>query len=121
MGKVDESIIARLNLPYWKEKKYQQLLVPSIFSISISNIENGIKLLKEYGIDQYVTNKCLRLKTSLLKKLIEYIIQNNLSLVTFNSKTHLYGLNPILSCERGKLKNRFNIDPDQLEGDGKAK
>jgi len=110
-----ESINKKLHLPYWKERKYSHLLVPSIFSISIQNIENGIELLKEYNIDQYITNKCLRLKTSFLRNLIEYLIDNNIDLVTQNSKTLEYGLNPILSCEKGQLKKKYNIDPEIIE------
>ena len=37
-----DTVIIKLRLPYWQESKYQHLLVPSIFSITVSNIENGI-------------------------------------------------------------------------------
>lgn len=110
-----EEIKKKIYLPYWKEDKYLQLLVPSIFSISVQNIENGIELLKRYNIDQYITNKCLRLKTSFLQKLIEYLIANNIDLVTINSKTCKYGLNPILNCEKGQLNKKYNIEPNMIE------
>ena len=88
-----------LSMPEWEDEKYQhllttniwnnsyedkylQLLKPSIFSISTKNIINGIELLKEYGIDKYVTNKCLRFKTEFLKNLIDYLVANNIDLVT---------------------------------------
>lgn len=113
-----EEIQKKLNLPYWKEKKYLHLLVPSIFSLSIKNIEDGIELLKQYNLDQYVTNKCLRLKTDFLRNLIDYLIANNIELVTFNKRTQQYGLNQILSCEKGQLKKKYNIDVNKIEKGG---
>ena len=98
-----------------------QLLVPSIFSISIKNIENGIELLKQYGIDDFVTNRCLRLKTSFLSNLLEYMEANHIALITFNQRTQSNGLNPILSCEKGKLKKKYNIDPNIIERSGFTK
>ena len=46
---------------------------PTIFAISINNIINGIQLLKEHGVDQYVTFACLRLNTKFLSNLIKYL------------------------------------------------
>lgn len=112
------NIKQKLNLPYWSENKYLQLLAPSIFSISKSNIENGILTLKQYGIDYYVTNKCLRYKTEFLKKLLEYLVKNDIKLIvlnTDNKDTLEYKLNPILNCEKGQLIKRFNIDPLVVE------
>lgn len=110
-----EEIRKKIYLPYWNENKYLQLLVPSIFSISINNIVNGIEILKEYGIDNYVTNKCLRHKTDFLRNLLEFLVSNNIELVTHNQRTQQQGLNPILSCEKGQLKKKFNIDVDKIE------
>ena len=111
----------KLYLPYWEENKYLQLLKPSIFALATKNIEKGIELLKEYGIDQYVTNNCLRKNPKFLKNLIEYLINNNIDLIAINPKTLEYGLNPILSCEKGKLKKKYNIDVEKIEKGGKAK
>ena len=116
-----EDIMKKIYLPYWKDNKYLQLLVPSIFSISINNIEKGITLLKQYNIDQYVTNKCLRLKTEFLGNLLEYLVANDIDLITFNQRTQQYGLNPILSCEKGQLKKKYNIDVDIIEKGGFSK
>ena len=110
-----EAVKKKIYMPYWKENKYLQLLVPSIFSISTDKIENGIEVLREYNIDQYVTNRCLRLKTDFLKKLIEYLVANDIDLVTFNPATQQEGLNPILSCEKGQLKKKYNIDVGKIE------
>lgn len=96
-------------------------MVPSIFSISIKSIENGISLLKQYNIDQYVTNKCLRMKTKFLSNLLEYLVASNIDLITFNRRTQQYGLNPILSCEKGQLKKKYNIDIDRIEKGGFSK
>ena len=111
----------KLYLPYWEENKYLQLLKPSIFALATKNIEKGIELLKEYGIDQYVTINCLRKNPKFLKNLIEYLISNNIDLIAINPKTLEYGLNPILSCEKGKLKKKYNIDVEKIEKGGKAK
>ena len=110
-----ETISSKFNLDCFKDDKYLHLLNPSIFSISSKNIINGIELLKEYGIDQYITNKCLRFKTKFLKNLLDYLIDNNIDLVTYNHKTGKYSLNPILSSEKGILKKRYNIDVDIIE------
>ena len=110
-----EDIKKKIYLPYWSENKYLQLLVPSIFSISIKNIESGIALLKQYNIDQYVTNKCLRLKTEFLGNLLEYLVANDIDLISFNQRTQQYGLNPILNCEKGQLNKKFNINVDRIE------
>jgi len=112
-----ENIKLKLYLPYWNEKKYEHLLNPSIFSISNSNIHNGINLLKKYSIDQYITNKCLRLKTSTLENLINYLIENNVDLVVESSSGD-YKLNPILNCDKGMLKKKYNIDINNLEKKG---
>ena len=116
-----EDVNKKLYLPYWSENKYLQLLVPSIFSISIKNIENGIALLKQYNIDQYVTIGCIRKKTSFLSNLLEYLVANDIDLISFNQRTQQYGLNPILSCEKGQLNKKFNIDVDRIEKGGFSK
>ena len=113
-----DDIKKKLYLPYWKENKYLQLLLPSIFSVSIKNIEKGIALLKQYGVDQHITNKCLRFKTEDLEKLLEYLVTNGIDLITFNQKTQQYGLNQILSCDKGQLKKKYNIDLDRVEKGG---
>ena len=105
----------KLNLEYFKEDKYLQLLKPTIFSLTTKNIINGIELLKEYGIDQYVTNNCLRFKTKFLKNLLDYLIENNISLVTYNEKIANYSLNPILNTAKCQLKKRYNIDVNLIE------
>ena len=105
----------KLNLEYFKEDKYLQLLKPTIFSLTTKNIINGIELLKEYGIDQYVTNNCLRFKTKFLKNLLDYLTENNIGLVTYNEKIANYSLNPILNTAKCQLKKRYNIDVNLIE------
>ena len=60
-------------------------------------------------------NKCLRFKTEFLKNLIDYLLANNIDLVTYNNKTNKYSLNPILSSEKGLLKKKYNIDVELIE------
>lgn len=107
-----ETIKSKMLMPCFKDQKYQHLLVPSIFSISISNIEKGISLFEKYGISQYITNKCLRLETTTLELLINYLIDNNISLLVEDGDN--IKLNPILSCEKGKLKEKYNIDLEEI-------
>jgi hypothetical protein len=115
-----QAILTKLYLPYWNETKYQHLLTPSIFSVSVLNIKNGIELLKEYGVDRYITNKCLRLNTDTLKDLIEYLVDNNIDLITYNERTGKLGLNPILSCEKGQLKKKYDVDIKRIESNKKS-
>ena len=110
-----EDIKKKLYLPYWNENKYLQLLVPSIFSITIKNIEDGIAVLREYGIDKYVTNKCLRFRTDFLRNLLKYLVENGIDLITFNQVTQQYGLSQILSCEKGQLMKKYGIDIKTIE------
>ena len=110
-----KDINKKLNLEYFKEDKYLQLLKPTIFSLTTKNIINGIELLKEYGIDQYVTNNCLRFKTKFLKNLLDYLTENNIGLVTYNEKIANYSLNPILNTAKCQLKKRYNIDVNLIE------
>ena len=46
---------------------------------------------------------------------------NDIDLITFNQRTQQYGLNPILSCEKGQLKKKYNIDVDIMEKGGFSK
>ena len=96
------------------------LLVPTIFRISVKNIESGIEVLKEYGIDEYVTNSCLRKKPEFLRNLIEYLIKNNIDLVTKHKKTSEYILNPILNYSKTKLKEK-GIDIELIKRGGFSK
>ena len=128
-----------LELPYWEDPKYQSLLMPaiwnsnakkikqilesdilkeekyahllktSIFSVKLERIQDTIELFKEYNIDSYITIACIRKNTNVLKKLIEYMIANNIDLVIDNK------LNPILNASTGTLKNRYNIDIKNLD------
>ena len=104
-----------LEMPEWKDEEFKSLLTPTIFPISTKNIINGIELLKEYGIDQYVTNNCLRFKTEFLKNLLDYLVDNNIDLVTYNHKTGKYSLNPILTTAKCQLKKKYNIDVELIE------
>ena len=107
-----------LELPYWKEnkfqklltseilqnKEYQYLLTPSIFNVSLTNLYNMIDLFKEYSIDKYITNRCVRRNVNLQRKLIEFMIENNVNLIIDNK------LNPILNASNKALKENYNID-----------
>ena len=61
------------------------------------------------------------MKTDSLKRLIEYLVANDIPLVTFNQRTQRYGLNQMLSCEKKQLKEKYNIDIDRVGKGGFSK
>ena len=62
-------------------EEYQQLLCPTIFAINNKNILSNIQLLKEYGIDKYVTVSFLRKNVDKQRALIDYMISKDIDLI----------------------------------------
>lgn len=62
-----------LEMPEWEDEKYSHLLSPSIFRISIKNIRHTIELFKQYGIDGYVSNRALRRNVRKQAVLLKYL------------------------------------------------
>ena len=89
-------------MPEWENEYYKHLLRPSIFSVRLINIRKTIELLKEYGIDKYITNNSLRRNVTLQRKLIEYLLEQDISLVI--ERNGNYVLNPILNANNTNLK-----------------
>ena len=110
--------------------KYEHLLTPSIFNISKSNIKDTINLFSNYGIDDYITNRCLRRNVKLQQKLIDYMLDNNIPLI--NGIASLTGLvlmqtlvsylalksrkfNSFLSGKPSILINKGKVDEKELK------
>ena len=96
-----------------KDEKYKHLLVPSIFNISLKNLFDTIELLKVYEIDEYITNRCIRRNVELQRQLLDYMVKNNIDLLT-KKKNGLYGLNPIINASNNDLKKKYGIDIKEI-------
>ena len=99
-----ENVVEKLHLPVWNNPKYESLLTPTIFSIKTSNILENIKIFEEYGIEDYITTNAIRKKPIELRKLLYYLIQNNISLVVDNK------LNKIINATKKEMKEKYGID-----------
>jgi len=98
-----------LEMPELNNPNYSHLLIPSIFSISLKNIKLSIELFEEYGIGEFITNRCLRRNVELQRKLLEYLVENNIDLI-FSKSDGSYSLNPILNASSLDLKKKYGID-----------
>jgi len=110
-----------LHLPYWEDPKYIHLLTPTIFTIPIDNIVNGIKLLEENNVEEYITTKHLRINAKILNSLIEYLKENHINLLVQKDGGPGYPgcrLHPILSCPSTQLRSKYNIEINEM---GKVK
>lgn len=90
------------------------LLTPTIFSITIKNIENNILLFEEYNISRFITTTSLRRNVNEQSLLFNYLIENNINLVIDGK------LNPIINCTKKVLKEKYGIDIEKISK-GKSK
>ncbi len=100
-----------LALPYWQEEKYKKLLTSSIVAKSkqmIIKLPIQFKMAEEYGISDYLTTSFLLAAPSQNYAKINYLLDNNCSLVEDDK------LNRIFSYQPGVLKKRFGIDLKEL-------
>ncbi len=100
-----------LALPYWQEEKHKKLLTSSIVAQSkqmIIKLPIQFKMAEEYGISDYLTTNFLLAAPSQNYAKINYLLDNNCSLVEDNK------LNRIFSYQPGALKKRFGIDLKEL-------
>lgn len=104
-----ENIKEKLHLDCWKNPLYEHLLTPTIFSIKSEQITRNIEIFEYYKIENFITKSSIRINSEILVTLIEYLIENEISLVVDDK------LNPILNtCEKRKLKERYGIDIKHL-------
>lgn len=104
-----ENIKSKLHLPCWNNPIYGKLLTSTIFSIKEEYILGNIELFEEFGIEKFLTTNSLRKNPSDQRILIEYLIDNKISLV-IDMK-----LNPIMNATKKVLKEKYNIDMNELK------
>ncbi len=104
-----EDITAILDMNILKDPRYEHLLVPSIFNVPLDNIVPTIELLEQYGISEYVTNRCLRRNVNLTKSLIEYMLNSGIPLLV-TTETGKIKLNRMLSDSNSYLMEEHDID-----------
>ena len=95
-------------------EEYQQLLCPTIFAINKKNILSNIELLKEYGIDKYITVSFLRKNVDKQRALIDYMISKDIDLIVEDNKGS-YKLNPMFNYSSSVLKSRYGINMKEIK------
>ena len=61
-------------------------------------------MFEQYGLDSFIVISTLRRNSNEQKFLIEYMIENNIPLITFGK------LNPILNISNKEIKDFYGID-----------
>lgn len=103
-----------LSMPELQCKEYKQLLCPTIFAINKKNILSNIELLKEYGIDKYITVSFLRKNVDKQRALIDYVISKEIDLIVEDNKGS-YKLNPMFNYSSSVLKSRYGINMKEIK------
>ena len=103
-----------LSMPELQCEEYQQLLCPTIFAINKKNILSNIELLKEYGIDKYITVSFLRKNVDKQRALIDYMISKDIDLIVEDNKGS-YKLNPMFNYSSSVLKSRYGINMKEIK------
>ena len=98
----------KIHLNIWNNAKYEKLLTSTIFVIKTNNILEVIKIFEEYGIEDYITINALRKNPTELRKLLEYLIQNNINLVVDNK------LNKMINATKKVLKENYGINMNNI-------
>ena len=112
-----QKIKQKLHMTCWNDPRYQHLLTPTIFAITTKNITEGIKLLEEYGISEYITTRSLRRDQKKQRALINYMLHHQIDLIVEDDNTREKRINPMLNASNPVLKKRYNIDIDQIYGE----
>ena len=106
-----EEIQMLLKMKYWKDKRFEKLITSTIVAKSksmVSKLPILIQIAEEYNIDNYLNTSFLLSSPSQNYALIQYMNENNISLV-LNGK-----LNPLFGKQPGVLKKKDNIDTKEL-------
>ncbi|MBQ1496025.1 MAG: hypothetical protein IIZ40_01560, partial [Bacilli bacterium] len=109
-AKLDE-IQDLLDMEYWKDERFKNLLSSSIVAKAksmISKLPILISLAEENNIDKYLSTKYLLKSPSQNYALIEYMNENNISLVVDGKINSIFGYQP------GAIKKKYNIDLNEL-------
>ena len=106
-----EDISKLLQLPYWEDERYKHLLTSTILSNArkmITKVPILIRMAEYYQIDEHIKTSYLLLSPSQIFALINYLKNNNISLVKNDKLNSLFGYFP------SQLKKRFGIDLKEL-------
>ena len=79
-------------------------------------IDKFCKLFEEYNISEYIITNSLRKNQREQRKLIEYMMTNNISLIVEKNGEGI--LNPILNTNTSKLKEKYGIDIKKIQNKG---
>ena len=96
-----------LQMPYWSDIRFKHLLTSSVLSRAkqmINKLPVLIKIAEYYEIDEYLTTSFLLVSPSQNFALINYLSDNNISLITNGKLNSAFGKQP------GFLKKKYGID-----------
>ena len=102
-----EDIQKLLEMPYWNDIRYKDLLTSSVAAKSkqmITKLPVLFKMAEYYKIDGYLTTTFLILSPSQNFALINYLNDNNMSLIENDKLNRVFGKQP------GFLKKKYGID-----------
>ena len=106
-----EEIQELLQMDCWNDKRYSSLLTSSIVAKSksmISKLPLLFRLAEENNIDGFLNTSFLLFSPSQNYALIQYLKENNLSLIIDGKLNLIFGKQP------GLLKKKYNIDIKEL-------
>ena len=106
-----EDISKLLKMPYWNDEKYKKLLSSTIVARSkqmLKRLPILFEMAEEYQIENYINTSFLLLSPSQNYALINYLLDNNLSLVIDNKLNTIFGKQPNV------LKKKYKIDLKEL-------
>ena len=109
-SKIDD-IKKLLKMECWSNERYKNLLKPTIVAnskIMIKKLPILFEMAEEFGISDYLNTRFLRKSPSQDYALINFLIDNNLPLVTNNKLNSIFSYLP---CE---LKEKYDIDINEL-------
>ena len=102
-----EDIQKLLEMPYWNDARYKNLLTSSVVAKSkqmITKLPVLFKMAEYYKIDGYLTTTFLILSPSQNFALINYLNDNNMPLIENDKLNRVFGKQP------GVLKKKYGID-----------
>ena len=102
-----DDISKLLQLPYWEDERYKHLLTSSVLARAkkmITKVPILIRMAEYYQIDEHIKTTYLLSSPSQIFALINYLKDNNISLVRNDKLNSLFGYQP------SQLKKKFGID-----------
>ena len=106
-----KDIQALLKMDYWQDEKFKNLLTSSVLANAksmISKLPILINIAVKNGIDKYLNTSFLLFSPSQNYAIIQYLIDNNMSLIIDEK------LNPIFGKQPGLLKKKYGVDIKEL-------